>query len=379
MSAETFCLYAAAVLLNGQLQQHKYLLLQDGIIRQISDQPPPGVPLQHLTNGVLLPGFIDTQVNGGGGVLFNQQPTLAALQQMMQAHARFGTTAMLPTLITDDTEVMRRAADAVAQAIQQAVPGIIGIHFEGPHLSTPKRGCHPPQYLRALTDAELAVYLRADMGVRLLTVAPECISPQQISQLVEQGVLVSLGHSNAGADIVLAALDAGASGFTHLYNGMSALTSREPGMVGCALADSRAYCGIILDGEHLHPLAAKVALNAKGAARLMLVTDAMSPVGTEQNEFAFFGGIVQRSGMKLTNQQGSLAGSVLDMASAVQYAATELGTGLAAAVQMASSTPAAFIGQSALRGAIAEGLSADLVWLNAAGKVQACWIAGRLQ
>lgn len=379
MSAETLCLHAASVLLNGQLQQHKYLLLQDGIIRQISDQPLPGVPLQRLADGVLLPGFIDTQVNGGGGVLFNQQPTLATLQQMMQAHARFGTTAMLPTVITDDTEVMRRAADAVAQALQQAVPGIIGIHFEGPHLSRPKRGCHPQQYLRALTDAELAVYQRTDLGIRMLTVAPECISPQQIRQLVEQGVLVSLGHSNAGADIVMAALDAGASGFTHLYNGMSALTSREPGMVGCALADSRAYCGIILDGEHLHPLTARVAFNAKGAQRLMLVTDAMSPVGTEQNEFAFFGGTVKRSGMKLTNAQGSLAGSVLDMASAVQYAATELGTGLATAVQMASSTPAAFIGQSAVRGAIAAGLSADLVWLNDDGKVQACWIAGRLQ
>lgn len=379
MSAEALCLYAATVLLHGELQQHKYLLLQDGIIRQISDQPPPGVPMQRLTSGVLLPGFIDTQVNGGGGVLFNQQPTLAALQQMMQAHARFGTTAMLPTVITDDIEVMRRAAGAVAQAIQQAVPGIIGIHFEGPHLSTPKRGCHPPQYLRALTDAELALYQRTDLGVRLLTVAPECISPSQITQLVQSGVLVSLGHSNATADIVMAALDAGASGFTHLYNGMSALTSREPGMVGCALADSRAYCGIILDGEHLHPLAARIALNAKGATRLMLVTDAMSPVGTDEHEFAFFDGVVRRSGMKLTNAQGSLAGSVLDMASAVHYAASELDAGLAVAVQMASSTPAAFIGHSALRGAIAEGLNADLVWLNDDGTVQACWIAGHLQ
>jgi N-acetylglucosamine-6-phosphate deacetylase len=223
------------------------------------------------------------------------------------------------------------------------------------------------------------LYLRTDLGVRLLTVAPEQISPQQISLLVKQGVLVSLGHSNADADTVMAALDAGASGFTHLYNGMSALTSREPGMVGCALADSRAYCGIILDGEHVHPLAAKVALNAKGATRLMLVTDAMSPVGTDQCEFAFFTGKVRRVGMKLTDQQGSLAGSVLDMASAVRYAATELGAGLAAAVQMASSTPAAFIGQSAVRSAIAEGLSADLVWLDEAGTVQASWIAGCLQ
>jgi N-acetylglucosamine-6-phosphate deacetylase len=213
----------------------------------------------------------------------------------------------------------------------------------------------------------------------MLTVAPEHISPQQIRLLVQSGVLVSLGHSNAGADIVLAALDAGASSFTHLYNGMSALTSREPGMVGCALADDRAYCGIILDGEHLHPLAAQVALKAKGITRLMLVTDAMSPVGTNDSEFTFFGGKVQRSGMKLTNAQGSLAGSVLDMASAVQYAASELKAGLVAAVQMASSTPAAFTGQSAVRGAIAEGLTADLVWLNDDYKVEACWISGRLQ
>ncbi|MGP9799674.1 N-acetylglucosamine-6-phosphate deacetylase [Rheinheimera sp. NSM] len=379
MSAEFFCLHAASVLLDGQLRQNKYVTVQDGVIRQISDQPPAAVPLQRLAHGVLVPGFIDTQVNGGGGVLFNQQPTLVALQQMMQAHGRFGTTAMLPTVITDDIDVMRRAADAVAQALQQALPGIVGIHFEGPHLSTAKRGCHPLNYLRPLTEAELALYLRADLGVRLLTVAPEHISPQQIRLLVQNGVLVSLGHSNASADVVMAALDAGASGFTHLYNGMSALTSREPGMVGCALADKRAYCGIILDGEHLHPLAARVAFNAKGVSRLMLVTDAMSPVGTNDSEFAFFDGKVQRCGMRLTNAQGSLAGSVLDMASAVHYAATELATGLVAAVQMASSTPAAFIGQSAVRGAITEGLTADLVWLNAAGKVQASWIAGRLQ
>ena len=379
MSTDAFWLHASAVLLDGQLQQNQYLLINNGLIEQISADKPDSDTIQQLTHGVLLPGFIDTQVNGGGGVLFNQQPSSAALQCMMQAHSRFGTTAMLPTVISDDIIVMQQAADTVSAAIKQGQAGIIGIHFEGPHLATAKRGCHPAARLRPVSDDELALYQRDDLGVRLLTVAPECVSPRQISQLVSCGVIVSLGHSNANAATVQAALDAGASGFTHLYNGMSALTSREPGMVGCALADPRAYCGIILDGEHLHPLAARVALNAKGAARLMLVTDAMSPVGSDETEFRFFDGKVIRNGMQLINQQGSLAGSVLDMASAVQYAATVLQAGLITAVQMATATPAAFIGQSAVRGSIAVGKRADLVWLTDAGRVQHCWIAGQLQ
>lgn len=377
MNSEAFYLYANKALIDGRWQQQQYLLIADGIIQQISSKAEAGITVLELSDGMLLPGFIDTQVNGGGGILFNQQPTVEALRLMMSAHRAFGTTAMLPTVITDDIQRMQQAADAVAAALARNEPGIIGIHFEGPHLSHAKRGCHPSHYLRALSAAELALYQRTDTGVRMLTVAPEAVSPDQIRLLSDAGVIVCLGHSNADSDTVLAALDAGATGFTHLYNGMSALTSREPGMVGTALADPRAYCGIILDGEHVHPLSARLAYQAKGAERLVLVTDAMSPVGTDQKEFEFFDGKVTRQGLKLTNAEGSLAGSVLDMASAVRFATEQLQLELAKAIEMATATAADFIGQSRIRGRIQVGAQADLIWMDNNYKIQQSWIAGK--
>lgn len=376
MKSEPFYLHARSALIEGRWQQQQYLLIADGVIQHLSSNAEAGVTVLELPDGMLLPGFIDTQVNGGGGILFNQQPTVEALRLMMAAHRAFGTTAMLPTVITDNINTMRQAADAVAAALARAEPGIIGIHFEGPHLSLAKRGCHPTQHLRSLSAAELELYQRTDLGVRMLTIAPEAVSPEQIRRLSDAGVIVCLGHSNADSDTVLAALDAGATGFTHLYNGMSGLTSREPGMVGTALADPRTFCGIILDGEHVHPLSARLAYQAKGAERLVLVTDAMSPVGTDQTEFEFFDGKVTRQGLKLTNAEGSLAGSVLDMASAVRYAKEQLQLDLATAIQMATATAADFIGQSQVRGQIKPGAQADLIWMNNKYQIQQSWIAG---
>jgi N-acetylglucosamine-6-phosphate deacetylase len=376
MKSEPFYLHAHSALIEGRWQQQQYLLIADGVIQHVSSTAEAGVTVLELPDGMLLPGFIDTQVNGGGGILFNQQPTVEALRLMMAAHRAFGTTAMLPTVITDHIHSMRQAADAVAAALARAEPGIIGIHFEGPHLSLAKRGCHPTQHLRSLSAAELELYQRTDLGVRMLTIAPEAVSPEQIRRLTDAGVIVCLGHSNANSDTVLAALDAGATGFTHLYNGMSGLTSREPGMVGTALADPRTFCGIILDGEHVHPLSARLAYQAKGAERLVLVTDAMSPVGTDQTEFEFFDGKVTRQGLKLTNAEGSLAGSVLDMASAVRYAKEQLQLDLATAIQMATATAADFISQSKVRGQIRPGAQADLIWMNNKYQIQQSWIAG---
>lgn len=327
----------------------------------------------------LAPGFIDIQVNGGGGALFNTAPTLETLRTMVKAHAGFGSTALLPTVITDSVAVMQQAADVIAAVIAAKEPGVLGVHFEGPHLSVPKKGVHPQQHIRPLSEAELAIYRRTDLGVKLVTVAPENISAAQIRQLVELGVLVFLGHSNADAATVNAALAAGACGFTHLYNAMSPLTSREPGMVGAALASSDAWCGIILDGHHVHPLAAKLALSAKPRGKLLLVTDAMSPVGTTDTEFAFFDGKVFRDGNKLTIETGQLAGSVLDMAGAVQYAVAELGLSQGEALRMASLYPAQCIGTELHMGRIAPGYNADLVLLNEQGLVQQCWIAGVAQ
>jgi N-acetylglucosamine-6-phosphate deacetylase len=364
---------SVAKLFDGQHWHSKVtVVVEQGLIHAI--QPATGA----VQAGCLVPGFIDVQVNGGGGALFNTDTSLSALRTMVKAHAQFGSTALLPTVITDSIVVMQQAADVIAAAIASKEPGVLGVHFEGPHLSVPKKGVHPEPHIRPLSEAELAIYRRTDLGIKLVTVAPENISPAQIKQLVEAGVIVCLGHSNADAATVQAALAAGATGFTHLYNAMSALTSREPGMVGAALADPNSWCGVILDGFHVHPLAVKLALAAKPKGKLLIVTDAMSPVGTNQTEFDFFDGKVIRDGNKLTNLNGNLAGSVLDMAAAVSYAIKELGLEQAEAVRMASLYPAEFLGISAQRGQIRLGAKADLVLLNEQGVVQQCWLEGQM-
>ncbi|TXH94543.1 MAG: N-acetylglucosamine-6-phosphate deacetylase [Rheinheimera sp.] len=344
----------------------------DGVISRI--EPCAAAECTDLT---LAPGFIDVQVNGGGGALFNTAPTIDSLRTMLKAHAGFGTTAMLPTVITDSVETMQTCADAIAVAITAGEPGILGVHFEGPHLSVPKRGVHPTEHIRGLSAEELALYGRTDLGIKLVTVAPENVTPEQIRQLVALDVIVCLGHSNADGATVEAALAAGATGFTHLYNAMSPLTSREPGMVGVALADRNSWCGIIFDGHHVHPVAAKLALAAKPRGKMLIVTDAMSPVGTNATEFPFFTGKVTRDGNKLTNDAGSLAGSVLDMAGAVQYAVTELGVEQGEALRMAALYPAEFLGIADHAGRIAAGYRADFVLLDAQGVVQQCFIAGK--
>lgn len=375
MSAAAFYLKASQLLLADGFSQG-YLRIEQGYITAIEMTPSRNLPMQDCSDGMLCPGFIDIQVNGGGGALFNTTPSVESLATIFAAHQQYGTTSMLPTVITDDLTVMQQAADAVAAARAKQMAGIIGIHFEGPHLSQAKRGCHPQHYLRPLTAAEMTLYCRQDLGVVMLTLAPETVPVEQIAALTAAGVIVSLGHSNAGSAQILPAIEAGASCVTHLYNGMSNLTSREPGLVGTALADPRLYCGIIFDGEHLHPLSAQIAYQMKGEQRLILVTDAMSPVGTAQQEFNFAGGRVTRQGMKLTNSEGSLAGSVLDMASAVRYAVQQLAIDTASALRMASSTPAQLLTLPHL-GQIKVGARADLVWLNSELQVKQCWLAGQ--
>ncbi len=366
---------AVAKLFDGEQWQHNVVVsFSNGLIDAVT--ATSAAEVQNLT---LAPGFIDVQVNGGGGVLFNSAPTIQTLRTMVKAHASFGSSALLPTVITDSIAVMQQTADVIAEAIACKLPGVLGVHFEGPHLSVPKKGVHPQAFIRPLSEQELAIYARTDLGVKMVTVAPENISPAQISQLVALGVIVCLGHSNADGASVDAAIAAGATGFTHLYNAMSPLTSREPGMVGVALANPDTWCGIIFDGYHVHPTAAKLALASKPRGKLLIVTDAMSPVGTTDTEFNFFDGKVTRTGNKLTAESGQLAGSVLNMAGAVQYAVTELEVTQTEALRMASLYPAEFIGKSTSMGRIAPGYRADFVLLDETGQAQQCWIGGQLQ
>ncbi|QSX38447.1 N-acetylglucosamine-6-phosphate deacetylase [Shewanella sedimentimangrovi] len=342
-----------------------WLRLANGKITQIATSAPDSAEPVFECDGLLVPALIDTQVNGGGGILFNHSPTAETLGTMLDAHGRYGTATLLPTVISDDVAVMSAALDAAIEARRLGFDGVAGIHFEGPHLSVTKRGCHSVGKLRPLGESELALYGRAvrELGACLVTLAPERVEPSDIRDLVALGVKVSLGHSDCDFATAMQAINAGARGFTHLFNGMSGLTSREPGMLGAALYSAQSCSGIILDGEHVHPASAMLAWRLKGRRGLMLVTDAMSTVGTDTTEFAFFGGKVVRRGNALRDSNGSLAGSLLTMTGALRYACQTMGIAVADAVAMATHTPAQFMGFED-RGALVPGARADLLLLD---------------
>ena len=329
-------------------------------------------------NGLVAPGFIDLQVNGGGGALFNDSPSVDNLKTIMSAHAKFGTTAMMPTLITDKIEIMQQAAEAISQAISEGVPGIVGIHFEGPHLSIDKKGTHCADYIRPISDAEWQVLSRQDLGQIIVTLAPETVSSEDVSRMVKLGINVCLGHTNAGYKTTQQAIDAGASGFTHLFNAMSPLQGREPGVVGAALLNNHTSCGLIVDGFHVDYASCKLAIQAKPQGKVFLVTDAMPPVGTDQTQFALYDRTVYVDNGKLTSTTGELAGSSLDMASAVKNTHQKLGIELGEAIRMASVYPAQYLYQNktVIRGELIPGKQADMVVLNDDLSVQETWIAG---
>jgi N-acetylglucosamine-6-phosphate deacetylase len=324
----------------------------------------------------LLPGFIDTQVNGGGGVLFNDDPSVASIAAIGRAHRRFGTTGFLPTLISDDLHVVERAIHAVRDAIAQHVPGVLGIHIEGPYLSNERRGVHDSSKLRALDGEAVKLLTTPHGGVTLVTLAPERTTPAIIRALTDAGVIVSAGHTNATYDELQPALAAGVRGFTHLFNAMSPLGNREPGAVGAALAHAESWLGLIVDGHHVHPEVLKIALRAKRHDRFMLVSDAMPSVGTDANGFRIQGRMITLDGDRIIDGEGRLAGAHLDMASAVRNSCKTLGVDLADAVRMASRNPAEFLKLGGDLGHIAPGQRANLVLVDEELNVLETWIDG---
>jgi len=353
-----------------RFRQYQTIYLDEGRITAIDNTPSvlPTMP------GMLVPGYIDTQVNGGGGKLFNHSPDVETLKVISRAHQHFGTTGWLPTLVTDSLEKMQQAADAVALARNDPSLGILGIHFEGPHLSVEKKGVHSESFIRNLSEAEKSIFARKDLGKVVVTLAPEMVSTDEIKSLVDLGVIVSLGHSNATVEQTNQALNAGAAGFTHLFNAMSPFTSRKPGMVGAALLDNDSFAGLILDGVHVHPESAKLAVKSK--TNMMLVTDAMPPVGSDEDKFEFFGETIVKRGSQLVNNEGRLAGSLLDMGSAVKNAVELLDLELSTAINLASKNPARFLGLGAIYGSLKIGYKANMVLLNERQQVTKVWING---
>ncbi|UHD44166.1 N-acetylglucosamine-6-phosphate deacetylase [Aureimonas altamirensis] len=373
--------YRGADIFDGLVRRSGHALLVDeGRVWKILPQTdvPGGVELVDLPGGLLAPGFIDVQVNGGGGVLLNDQPTVAGIRAICEAHARFGSTALMPTVITDRPETTFAAIEAVGAAMAESVAGCIGIHVEGPFLSTARKGAHDPALIRTMSDDDLARFVATTVRPMILTVATESVTPQQISTLAANGITVSIGHSDATFEDAKRAFDAGARGVTHLFNAMSQLGHRSPGLVGAALQTPDVWCGIIADGYHVHPAAIDVALRAKqGEGTMMAITDAMPTVGVDEGVFELNGRTVRRSNGRLTLDDGTLAGSDLTMIGAVQYLVGTIGVPLEEALRMASLYPATFLGLQGERGALTEGLRADMVWMDTALNLRGVWIGGR--
>ena len=337
-----------------------------------------GMARRDLGGGLLAPGFIDVQVNGGGGALLNESPDIETVRTIAEAHRRFGTVGLLPTVITDAPSVIRQAAAAVAEAIGAGVPGVLGIHIEGPFLDVARKGAHAARFIREMTEEDVGelTALARRMTV-MLTLAPNRVRPDQVRRLANAGVLVSLGHSDATHDEARAALDAGARAFTHLFNAMSQMNGREPGMAGAALSDRESFTGIIADGHHVHDAALRVAFAAKTPERMMLITDAMPTAAGGPDSFDLQGRKVTRSQGRLQLSDGTLAGSNLTMDEAVRYCVGRLGLDLAQVLRMASLNPACFLRRDHELGRIAPGHLASIVHLGDDLAVKATWIDGR--
>ncbi|QIG80183.1 N-acetylglucosamine-6-phosphate deacetylase [Stakelama tenebrarum] len=377
---KTAALLGASIVLPDAVVSDHALLIADGRIGGLV--PVADVPAAHtrcdLGGGWLLPGFIDTQVNGGGDVLLNDQPTVAGIDAIARAHRRFGTTGIMPTLISDDRPVVAAAISATEQAIEAKVPGLLGLHVEGPHLNPGKKGIHLAEKFTQLDESAIALLTAPTLGRRIVTLAPELAAPGAIGKLTDAGIRVCAGHSLADYRETRSALDQGLAGFTHLFNAMNQLQAREPGMVGAALENRDTHFGIIVDGHHVHPATVKIALAARGLDGAMLVTDAMPPVGGQMQQFSLMGQTIRVEDGVCKGADGTLAGSALSMAQAVRNAVNLLGLDIVAASRLASGNPATFLGLSQQTGRIVPGLQADLVHLDDRLVVQRSWIAGEL-
>lgn len=370
-------LHNARVLLDeGFAADRVVVVLEHGRIAAVTTQMPSDCERYDCQGQWLLPGFIDVQVNGGGGALFNSAPCVETIATIARAHRRFGTTSLLPTLISDDHAVIAKAIDATRRAIAQRVPGVIGVHIEGPCLNEEKKGAHDAAKFRDLDEDDLALLTSLREGRTLVTLAPEMTQPATIARLAAAGVRVSAGHTNATFEQMQPALAAGVTAFTHLFNAMSPLRSREPGVVGAALSHQSSWCGLIVDGHHVDPVVLRLALRCKPRDRFLLVTDAMPGVGVDSDHFYLQGRRIEVRDGRCVDEAGVLTGSHLDMMGAVRNAVSMLGLPLEEAVRMASRHPAQWLGMDGELGRIAAGYRANLVLADASLQVTKTWIDG---
>ncbi|THD44367.1 MAG: N-acetylglucosamine-6-phosphate deacetylase [Bradyrhizobium sp.] len=370
-------IFTGARLFDGErFRDDSALVVEDDRVRAIvAHADRPGGETVDLAGGVLAPGFVDWQVNGGGGALFNQAPDPQTIRRIVVSHRAYGTTALLPTVITDAPDALS-AALAAAREAQATIPGALGVHVEGPFIDARRKGAHPAEWIRPLREADAAALIDARAGVMVVTLAPASASNEMIARLARAGIIVSIGHAEASAEEAQAAFDAGARAATHLYNAMSQLGHRSPGLVGAALANPRVYCGFIADGFHVHETAGRIALRAKGAERIALISDAMPSAAGGPKQYELHGRRVTQSGLKLTLEDGTLAGAAITMLDAIRYCVAHLGAPLGDALRMATLTPAQLLRIEASHGSLRPGARADLVHLGPDLELFGVWVGG---
>lgn len=378
--SDVFAIAARRIYDGSRWHTDTSLVIRNGRVTHImpSKDLPSNISRSDLKTGFLAPGFIDLQVNGGGGVLLNNDPSVEGIRTICETHARYGVTSLFPTLITDTNHVRDAAITAATKARNQNIPGFAGLHLEGPHLSVARKGAHDPKLIRAMNADDVATLIDAKNKVLHLisTVAAESVTAEQVATLTWAEIKVSLGHSDAGIADIAPLIAAGATMFTHLFNAMSQLSGREPGMVGMAL--QHGHVGLIADGHHVSSTSIKVALAAKKQppGNIFLISDAMSCIGTDVTEFALNGRKILRRDGVLRLESGSLAGADIEMASAVRFMHQNIRIELGEAIRMATVYPRAAAGLNDV-GVLRPGSRADFIWLNDNIETQATWIGGK--
>lgn len=370
--------YLGARIFDGErLHDDAALIVADSRVTSVG-APPDGAEIVPLDGGLIVPGYLDLQVNGGGGHLVGPSTTADDLGRVAAVHARFGVTGLLPTLITDTPDVTDRVITAGVEAKRRNLPGVLGLHLEGPHLSIARKGAHDPALIRPMTEADLVRLenARPALGLLLVTVAAETVTPEQIERLARVGIIVSIGHSDASFEVTAAAIRAGATMATHLFNAMSQIGNRDPGVAGAAIASGAVWAGLIADGIHVHPTTFAIAQRAKaGPGRILLVSDSMSQAGTDMTSFTLNGRTIIRRDGALRLEDGTLAGADLTLDVAVRNAERRLGIDRMEAVRMASLYPAMATGLTD-RGRLMPGSRADFVHLDGGLEVLGTFMGG---
>lgn len=361
---------------NGFVSDHAIILNSENIQSIVlTENIPENCTRENFGDAYLVPGLIDLQVNGGNGLLFNNTPTSETVRAMASAHRLFGTTSIMPTVISDTPEKVSQCISAVDQCIPDC-PGVLGIHIEGPFFSPGKRGVHQKTFIRAPDDSDIELYSSLKHGKTLVTLAPEKVPIEFIEALSKKDIVISAGHSGAEYHETVDAIDAGLSGFTHLFNAMPSISGRKPGLVTAALLSSTTYCGIIADLIHVHPASIELAMRCLPKGHLYFVSDAMATIGAKKKSFLLYGEEIHEENGQLVNAEGKLAGAAISQLDAVKNAVNALGIPLDEAIRMASTYPANYIGVSDKLGSLSVGKRADILCLDQNLKVVKTWVKG---